>query len=61
MWAAVHAAPLGAGEVDAAAGDVFGVLLEGRGLHSSTFRLNVSTFCGVRFVHNFPPVYQSTR
>jgi hypothetical protein len=31
VWAAVHAAPLGAGEVDAAAGDVFGVLLEGRG------------------------------
>jgi len=22
-----------------------------RGLHSSTFRLNVSTFCGIRRVH----------
>jgi len=30
-----------------------------RGLHSSTFRLNVSTFCGMRGVHNFPPVYWS--
>ena len=29
----------------------------GRGLHSSTFRLNVSTFCGIRWVHHFPPVY----
>ena len=29
----------------------------GRGLHSSTFRLNVSTFCGIRWVHDFPPVY----
>ena len=29
----------------------------GRGLHSSTFRLNVSTFCGIRWVHNYPPVY----
>jgi hypothetical protein len=24
-----------------------------RGLHSSTFRLNVSTFCGIRWLHNF--------
>ena len=31
--------------------------LPGRGLHSSTFRLNVSTFCGIRWVHDFPPVY----
>ena len=30
---------------------------EGRGLHSSTFRLNVSTFCWIRWVHDFPPVY----
>jgi len=29
----------------------------GRGLHSSTFRLNVSTFCGIRRVHDFSPVY----
>ena len=29
----------------------------GRGLHSSTFQLNVSTFCGIRWVHGFPPVY----
>jgi hypothetical protein len=28
-----------------------------RGLHSSTFRLDVSTFCAIRWVHNFPPVY----
>jgi hypothetical protein len=30
---------------------------EARGLRSSTIRLNVSTFCGVRWVHDFPPVY----
>ena len=29
----------------------------GRDLHSFTFRLNVSTFCGIRLVHGFPPVY----
>ena len=29
----------------------------GRGLHSSTFQLNVSTFYGMRWVHDFPPVY----
>ena len=29
----------------------------GRGSHSSTFRLNVSAFCGIRWVHGFPPVY----
>jgi len=28
---------------------------EGRGLHSSTIRLNVSTFCGTRWVRAFPP------
>ena len=28
-----------------------------RGLHSSMIRLNVSTFCGTRRVHYFPPVY----
>jgi hypothetical protein len=27
-----------------------------RGLHSSTFRLNVSTCCGIRWVHAFAPV-----
>jgi hypothetical protein len=31
----------------------------GRGLHSSTFRLNVSTFCWIRWVHDFHPVYQT--
>jgi len=29
----------------------------GRGSHSSTLLLNVSTFCGIRRVHDFPPVY----
>jgi len=29
----------------------------GRGLHSSSFWLNVSTFCGIRWVHDFPPVH----
>jgi hypothetical protein len=29
----------------------------GRSLHSYTFRLNVSTFCGIRWVHDFLPVY----
>ena len=32
-------------------------LVRGRGLHSSTTRLNVSTFCGMRWVHDCPPVY----
>ena len=31
--------------------------LPGRGLHSSTILLNVSTFCGIRWAHDFPPVY----
>ena len=35
------------------------VLVNGRGLHSSTFRLNVSTFCWIRWVHDFPLVYQT--
>jgi len=30
--------------------------IAGRGLHSSTFRLNVSTFCGIRWMHDFPSV-----
>jgi len=30
-----------------------------RGLHSSTFRLNVSTLCGIRRVHDFPAVYET--
>jgi len=29
----------------------------GRGLHSYTIQLNVSTFCGICWVHDFPPVY----
>ena len=29
----------------------------GRGLHSSTFQLNVSTFCRICWVHYSPPVY----
>ena len=33
------------------------VTVAGRGLHSSTFRLNVSMFCGIRWLHNIPPVY----
>ena len=32
-------------------------VLTGRGLPSSNFWLNVSTFCGIRWVHDFPPVY----
>jgi hypothetical protein len=27
------------------------------GLHSSTILLNVSTFCGIRWLHDVPPVY----
>jgi hypothetical protein len=27
-----------------------------RGLHSSTLWLNLGTFCGIRWVHHFPPV-----
>jgi hypothetical protein len=30
---------------------------DGRGLHSSTFQLNVSTLCGIRWARDFPPVY----
>jgi hypothetical protein len=30
---------------------------ESRGLHSSTFRLNASIFCGMSWLHDFPPVY----
>jgi hypothetical protein len=33
------------------------VVVAGRGLHSSTFRLNVSTSCGIRWVHCIFPVY----
>jgi len=29
----------------------------GRGLNSSTFRINVSTFCEIRWAHGFPTVY----
>jgi len=29
----------------------------GRGLHSFSLQLNVSTFCGIRWVHDFPPIY----
>ena len=31
----------------------------GRGSHSSTFRLNVSTFCAIRWVHDSSPVYST--
>jgi len=31
--------------------------VRGRGLHSSTLQLNLSTFYGIRRVHDFPPVY----
>jgi len=31
--------------------------IRGRGLHSSTFRLNVSTIFGIRWVPDFPSVY----
>jgi hypothetical protein len=41
----------------AAARNTFGITPHGRGLHSSTIRLTVSTFCGIRWVHDFPPVY----
>jgi len=33
------------------------IIIDGRGLHSSTIRLNVSTFLGIRWVHGFPTVY----
>jgi len=33
------------------------VLVLGSGLHSFTLQLNVSTFCWIRRVHDFPPVY----
>jgi hypothetical protein len=33
------------------------VIMNGRGVHSSTCRLNLSTFCWIRQVHVFPPVY----
>jgi hypothetical protein len=35
---------------------VIGLRHVGMGLHSSTFRLNVSTLCGTRWVHDFSPV-----
>jgi hypothetical protein len=31
----------------------------GRGLHSFPFPPNVSTFCAIRWVHDFPPVYET--
>jgi hypothetical protein len=31
----------------------------GKGLHSSTIRLNVSIFRQIRWVHDFPAVYQT--
>ena len=44
-----------AGAADAEAeGIKTGVENGGRGLRSSTFRLNVSTFCWIRWVHGFP-------
>ena len=35
--------------------------VDGRGLHSSTFRLTVSTFVGIRWVHDFSQVYYMGR
>jgi len=32
-------------------------LVRPRGLHSFTFRLKLSTFCGIRLVYGFPSVY----
>jgi len=34
-------------------------LLAGAYSHRVTFRLNVSTFCGICWVHDFPPVYET--
>jgi hypothetical protein len=33
------------------------ITTEGMGLHSSTSRLNISIFCEIRWLHDFPPVY----
>ena len=33
------------------------LLAVGRGSYSSTLQLNVSTACGIRWGHGFPPVY----
>jgi hypothetical protein len=33
------------------------LVINGMGLHSSTFWLDVSTFCGNTLTHDFPPVY----
>ena len=38
-------------------GDLLKNEVGGKGSHSSTFRLKVSTLCGIRCVHDFPPVY----
>jgi len=46
------AAPAPVGTVAAAAAEALG-----RGSHSFTSQLNVSTFYGIRWVHDFPPVY----
>jgi hypothetical protein len=54
--------PLGAGPLVGALrvpgrGRGAGGVVGGRGLHSFTFRLNVSTFCCLHWLHEFPPVY----
>jgi len=38
-------------------GGVGGAAIDGRGLHSSTFRLNFTTSRWIRWVHDFCPVY----
>jgi len=45
--------------VDHTAGEAHWCVVLGRGSHSSTFRLNVSTFCGIGWVHDFPLVYET--
>ena len=45
-------------ELDGAKEEIIDELgrLHGRGLHSSTFQLNVSTLCGIRWEHDSLPV-----
>ena len=49
--------PVGPAMTLTAAMEGVAIDLDGRRLHSSTFRLDVSTFRGMRWVHAFPPVY----
>jgi hypothetical protein len=46
-------------EVDLWSAGVALYVMLGRGLHSPSFRLNVRTFCWIRRVHGFPPVYET--